>query len=458
LKITLENDLCRRIVEDFLKDSNPCIESIVKRLREFREDQKVDVRLFYGKNHVTTLDGNHFFLRSSVEYSNPQITVEEVQGIVAARLLEVCGNHFEHYGLRKVNKEDIDEVCEMLKKPPSGKIVPFLLNTDDVEPDRYSINPLKESILESGQSAFPSATVKTDELKIDKEFMKKYSGSLISKDEAELIERHLATCKDRYTDMVEAVKLEQLEDLSETFGMKLHIPFIRMPQKTLKEESTDGLLHYIISKSHADYNSIERVYNCMGRSMKHRTTLLTVPHSEKGYGSKRAARGKIYFNNATLKRVKVVYKTTPLYPNSIDWDDISVAKADDHFIIEGNRLTSYNFSETPSSPQFILYSLISPEDAAIWHGLGEFGASQLVRSYISTRIACAKHSIIEGLKESYRFTPRIPLQCNLTPKDMWVHPVYKNIDASIGCVENLADLAKMSIKLECLPPYHFARR
>ena len=45
-----------------------------------------------------------------------------------------------------------------LKKPPQGIVVPFLLNTDDVEPDRYSMNPLKHSLVESGQSAFPRLT------------------------------------------------------------------------------------------------------------------------------------------------------------------------------------------------------------------------------------------------------------------------------------------------------------
>ena len=90
----MENDLCRKIVEAFLKDPNICIESIVKRIRESREDREVEVRLFYEKDHETTLDDNNFFLRSSVEYSNPQITVEELQGIVAVEEFEAplpCG-------------------------------------------------------------------------------------------------------------------------------------------------------------------------------------------------------------------------------------------------------------------------------------------------------------------------------------------------------------------------------
>lgn len=437
-----------------------CIEAIASELRRFKRDEERKVHLFYirksGLNEVV-LDGGHFFLRSSVEYSNPQIIVEEVQGIIAARLLEVCGNYFEYYGIHEASRADVDEICERLIRPPSGKIFPFLLNTDDVEPDRYSMNPLKESIVESGQSAFPSASVKTERLEVDQEFMRKYEGSLISRDEAELIERHLETCNNSYVDMVDAVKYEQLEGLSESFGIDLCLPTMRMPLTVLEEETTDGLLHHIIRESHRDYESVERVYSCMGRSMDKRTTLLTVPHSEKGYGSKRAAVGRIYFEGVKLKSVKVTYRATPLYPNAIDPADISIAKADDSFTVEGERLTNYDFSETPSSPQFILCSLGSPEDAVIWHGIGAFGASQLVRSYITTRVACIRDSMIRDLKERYGITPKIPLQFNLVPKNMWVHPVHDNIDASIGCVEDLRDLAKMGMKLELLPAHEYSR-
>ena len=65
--------------------------------------------------------------------------------------------------------------------------MPFLLNTDDVEADRYSMNPLKQSIVDSGQSAFPVVNVTTNGLKIDEAYAKKYDGSMISKKECELI-------------------------------------------------------------------------------------------------------------------------------------------------------------------------------------------------------------------------------------------------------------------------------
>ena len=214
------------------------------------------------------LGGEHFFLRSSVEYSNPQLTMEEAQGIVAARLLEVCGNYFEEHGLHEVARKDVSEICERLHKPPLGRVVAFLLNTDDVEPDRYSMNPLKASIVKSGQSAFPSAIVTTGGLEIDERFLRKYESTLIARQEAELIQRHLETSDGSYMDMVDSVKYEQLETLSSVVGIDLSLPSIRMPLTVLEKETRDDVLHYIIQESHKDYKSIEQVYRCMGRSMK----------------------------------------------------------------------------------------------------------------------------------------------------------------------------------------------
>jgi hypothetical protein len=444
------------IVEDFLKNSWNTIEAIVQGLTRFKGDREKKVNLFYFKNgqkNDLTIDGEHFFLRGSVEYSNPQLTVEEVQGIIATRLLEVCGNYFYQYGLHQVDSKDIDVICEMSSKPPQGPIVAFLLNTDETEPDRYSMNPLKESIVNSGQSAFPSASVKTSELKIDDKFVQKYQGSLISRSEVELITRHLETCNNSYLNMADAVKYEQLESLSERFGIDLCLYSTRMPLTMLENETIDGLCHHIIKEIHVNYQSIESAYNSMGRSIKSRTTLLTVPHSKKGYGSKRAARGKIYFEGTKLKSVKVSYKTTPLYPNAIDPSDVSIAKAEDDFSVEGEKIANYSFKETPSSPQFFLYSLASPENAAIWHGIGAFASPQLLSSYTAIRVACAKDSLIKDLKEKYHVFTEIPLQFNLVPQKMWVHPVYRNIDASIGCVENLKDLVDMGMRLEYLSAY-----
>src|SRR3972149_9387473 len=304
------DDLSRLLVESFLNSSwSCCIKVVVEKLSNWGPENSGKPVSFFKFMHNqrvdSTFDGNHFFLRSSVEYSNPQLTVEEVQGIIAARLLEVCGNYFHQNGLHEVAQKDIDDLCAILRNPSEGLIVSFLLNTDDIEADRYSMNPLKESIVSSGQSSYPCATVKTEKLQIDEKFVQKYEGSLFCRSEVERVARHLGKCNNSYMDMVDAVKYEHLESLSQSFGIDLCIPSMRMPLTILESETTDGLLHYIIRETHRDYPSIERVYRCMGRSMKNLTTLLTVPHSPKGYASKRAARGRIYFDGAKLKNVKV---------------------------------------------------------------------------------------------------------------------------------------------------------
>jgi hypothetical protein len=457
----VSSDLARIIVEDFLKSSWSCVEALVGELMVFRPDAGAKIQLFYfqnGQKKEVTFDSGHFFLRASVEYSNPQLTVEEVQGIIAARLLEVCGNHFYYYGLRNVERQDVDQICEMLSNPSQGVMVPYLLNTDEIEPDRYSMNPLKQSIVESGQSAFPCATVKTETLEVDQKFVQKYDGSLISKDETELIGRQLKTCNNSYVDMVDGVKYEQLENLSKSFGINLNIYSMRMPLAVLSKEKPDGPMHYMIRETHGSYNSMKCVYDCMGRSMKNLTTLLTVPHSSKGYASKRAARGRIYFDGERLKSVKIDYKTVLLYPNAIDPGDVSIAKADDTLSVEGDKFVNYDFRETPSSPQFFLYSLASPENAVLWHGIGAFGASELLKSYTTTRVACAKELLVKNLSAKFGFATRIPLQFNLVPKYMWFHPVHRNIDASVGCVQDLKFLADLGMKMEHLSTEQYIRK
>jgi hypothetical protein len=445
-------NLGRIIVADFLKNSWTCVENLVKEVSKFKEVKERKVRFFSFKNGQKSdcvMGGEHFFLRGSVEYSNPQLTVEEVQGIIAVKMLEACGNYFHLYGLHEADENDINQICEMLNKHPQGKIVAFLLNTDEVEPDRYSMNPLKESIVKSGQSALPSISVKTEALGIDQKFVQKYEGSLISRAEADCIAQHLRTSNSNYLDMVDAVKYEQLGEMSKIFGMDLRLYSLRMPLTILEKETANDLLHHVIQEVHTDYQSVEKTYDCMGRSMKERTTLLTVPHSKKGYGSKRAARGKIYFDGTKLKNVKVTYHTRPLYPNAIDPNDVSVAEAEDSFVVEGDKLTNYAYSETPSSPQFFLYSLGSPENAVLWHGIGAFGASELLKSYATVRQVCAMDSLIRNLQQ-YGVSTDIPLQFNLVPSHMWFHPVHRNIDASIGCIDNMEFLAKLGMRVEYL--------
>lgn len=454
----MTDDSCHILVENFLSTSWSCVKAIVEQLASFKEEKnRKPVILFRFKNGQrvnSTFEGNLFFLRGSVEYTNPQLTVEDVQGIIGACMLAVCGNYFHDYGLHTPEADDVAQICEALKKPLEGCIVPFLLNTDDVEPDRYSMNPLKESIVTSGQSAFPVASVKTDSLTVDQKFVAKYEGTLISKNEADLVRQYLESARGSYVDFVDAVKYAQLEKLSETFGIDLSLYALRMPLATLQTETKNGgLLHRIISEAHRGYEAVKQAYDCMGRSMIKRTTLLTVPHSAKGYGSKRAARGKIHFDGNKLENVSVQYQTTRLYPNDIDPSDVSVAQAHDSFTVAGKELADYSFAETPSSPQFFLYALGSPENAALWHGIGAFASPQLVQSYAAARNACRKGQLVKDLAERYGVSLEIPLQFNLAPEGMWVHPVHRNIDASMGCVEKPAELARMGMKLEHLSAF-----
>ncbi len=458
---TVSSDLGRLILEDFIDHSRSSIEEIVKELSNFDGDKDRQHHFFYIENNAVSkcmVDGGHFFIRASFEYSNPQLTVEGLQGIIAARLLETCGNYFSQHGLNDITWNEIGEIRESLRKPSQGKAVSFLLNTDDVEPDRYSINPLRRSIVDTGQSAFPSASVTTNGLVLDEDFIEKYEGSLISLEEANLIREAITHHPNSYMDMVDAVKYGQLETLSEFLGIDLCLPSMRMPLTSLKNEENDDPLHYIISESHRDYEHVSQVYACMGRSMKKRTTLLAVPHSEKGYGSKRIVNGRLYFDDNRLDRVKVRYRTKKLYPNAVDPEDVSIAEANDSFILEGSKLNVYDFNVTPSSPQFFLYSMLSPEDAVIWHGVGAFGASELVKSYTTLRKAFSTNSVFQVFTEKFGNVVKPSLQFNLIPEKLWFHPVHRNIDASIGSVEKLRDLIKIGMRMEHLPTDKYVRK
>ncbi len=454
-------DLIHNLVEGFLGNSFECVKVLQERLASLKKDTGRSVRFYYFRNkekRTVEYDSGHFFLRTSVEYSNPQLTVEEVQGIVAVRILEACGHFFRGRTVEEIDARDVSEICELLRKPSYDVVVPFLLNADDVEPDRYSMNPLRSSILASGQSSFPAFSVNTEELGIDEEFLSKYEGMLISKNEAELIGDLLGSTSESYVDLVDKVKYNQLEELSELFGIDLCIPSLRFPLEVLASEDENGVIKSMIEESHGGYDSVERIYNLMGRSMKKRRTLLTVPHSSKGFGSKRAARGRLYFDNGSLVKVKVKYKTTRLYPNAIDPEDVSVAKGEDVFTVDGKNLVDYMYSETPSTPQFLLYSLASPEDACLWHAVGAYGAGELVKSYTSAHLACTRGKIFKKLVDDSRLVARVPVQFNLPPGGLWAHPIHDNIDTSIGCVENPKELLKRGIRIELLPTEEYVRR
>ncbi len=133
---------------------------------------------------------------------------------------------------------------------------------------------------------------------------------------------------------------------------------------------------------------------------------------------------------------------------------MALAKCQDEFTVPADKLTNYSFKETPSSPQFFLYSLASPEDAALWHGIGAFGAPQLLQSYTRVRHMCKSGRLIRNLQEKFNINLDVPLQLNLAPDAVWVHPVHRNIDASMGCVADFGDLARMGMKIEHLAQFH----
>ncbi len=442
------SDLILTLVQDFLTNSKASIDALLKELYYFQGEKQGNIAFFTVEGNIRkTLqyEKAHFFLRASTEYANPQLTLEELQGIIAARLLETCCNYMAERKLTEVNQSDIVEISELLRNPPKGVVVPFLLNTDDVEPDRYSINPFRASIVESGQSAFPAASVVTDQLKIDQNFLAKYESSLISKDDADLVDGHLKEGPVKYIDFVDCVKYEMLRKASEILEMDLCIPSFRMPLEVLKNEKHEDPMHKLIEESHHDYDTIRTIYELMGRNMgKRKTLLLTVPHSPKGFGSKRAAQGSIVFKQENFSQIKVKYKTTPLYANEMDVNetDVSIAKADDDFSSDANKIVNYDYSQTPSSPQFALYATLSPEDAAIWHGIGVFGGVELIRSIVSIRSACLRKTILSEIPCRGN---KAPLQFNLIPDKMWRHPNHGNIDASVGCIQDLPELVKMGM-------------
>jgi hypothetical protein len=81
-----------------------------------------------------------------------------------------------------------------------------------------------------------------------------------------------------------------------------------------------------------------------------------------------------------------------------------------------------------------------------------------LKSYTTTRLAASTGSLFKDLPEKYGLTVRVPVQFNLMPKFIWFHPVHRNIDASIGCIQNLRDLADIGMKMEKLPTDQYIRK
>jgi hypothetical protein len=82
LKNSLPEDYCSNLLQDFLKSSWSTIKALVDKASSVKQEnhnRKVSLFRFEdGKRVNAPFEGNHFFLRGSVEYTNPQLTVEEV--------------------------------------------------------------------------------------------------------------------------------------------------------------------------------------------------------------------------------------------------------------------------------------------------------------------------------------------------------------------------------------------
>ncbi|MGA2387272.1 MAG: hypothetical protein ABSG33_12165, partial [Candidatus Bathyarchaeia archaeon] len=107
----MSEDYSKALVEDFLKNSISTVKVLVDKLTVFKEKtrgrQVTLFRYVNGKKVNVQFGGNQFFLRGSVEYTNPQLTVEEVQGIIGTRLLEAAANYFDRVGLHEPDGNDV---------------------------------------------------------------------------------------------------------------------------------------------------------------------------------------------------------------------------------------------------------------------------------------------------------------------------------------------------------------
>ena len=449
----------RELVSHFVEESREAIRHLYLAARSHKgiDELQPDFYTFEGAQRKPFhAPAGCFFLRTSTEYSNPQLALFDLQGILTSRLLESTASFMLAHESSEISSEDYAEILEKLAAPSSGLITPFLLNTDESEPDRYSMNPFRESIVASGQSAFPSFNVKMNGLMLDPNFVSKYKGTLIDESEAGWLDDARSQFpSDVYTDFIDSVKYQQLQTLSEQTGIHLSIPAMRMPLTRMKDEVYGKYLKRIIELEHRDYETLRRMYRLMGRNLrKHKTLLLTVPHSPKGAASKKAGRGRLNLDGEKFTGITVQYTTTPLYPNEIDPADTAIAKVEEEIHVESSRILNYDFDVTPSSMQFAIYGMLSPEDAAIWHGIGEFQGEEIVKSYISVHEACVTEQLFTEIPIPCRGTP---IQFDLDGANLMRHPAHGNTDASIGTVPDLGALITKTTRLDVLPVENYIR-
>src|SRR3972149_10758525 len=89
-------DLSLTLIQDFLKNSKSSVDSLLKGLDNFIGEEPGRASFFIveeNNRRQIQLGKGHFFLRASTEYANPQLTLEELQGIIAAPPLATRRNH-----------------------------------------------------------------------------------------------------------------------------------------------------------------------------------------------------------------------------------------------------------------------------------------------------------------------------------------------------------------------------
>lgn len=429
----------RELVLRFIAESGDAILHLKGQLNSPRESAVPSdfFTIQEGKRQAFVPPPGSFLLRASTEYSNPQLTVEECIGIVNARLLATCVNVLVISGNKELGEGHINAICQALENGDEGPVIPFLMLTDDIEPDRYSINPLRESLYDTKQTAVPVANVETDGLALDLTFLEKYRHLLVTDADAALILKYLEDAKPggKYVNFIDTCKYSQLATLSGILKLDLCLPATRMPLEVMDEEAKigGGPIHEMVSTLYASVDSLRRAYDVMGQSMNQ--FFLTVPMPDL-VGSKKLAKGMVVVENNKIIKIKSTHiKKTPLYPNEVDIEDISYAicchkKRKVEIPIE--ELVKFDFKKTPLSPQFALYMTQSPENGAIWHGVGDFQNKALVRSYTSMHNAFPE--LFPGLEKPH---PGIPLQFDMTElasEKVLARMPFRNIDASVGCL------------------------
>ena len=448
----MPSTVSRELLAAFHDSSWPAVEALVAARGAFHERSNARPALFYfhhGHRETVPVRPNQFLLRTSVEYANPQVTLEELQGIVLARLLGVSAEFVGAQGGRRPAAADLPELVHRLEERPRDQIVPFVLNVDDIEPDRYSVNPLRASILRTGQSARAVADVVTDELSVDGEFVDRYRGKLVQDRDVETICEELASVSPRsYLDLVDRVKYRQLEEASTLLGIDLAIPALRMPLTSLREGGASDPLPRLVAAAHRDVPTLRQLYGLIAREFgRRKTTHPAVPHGPGGEASKRLVRGKMVVDGDRIRDLEVRYQSGPLYPNEIDPADVARGEASTQFHVDPGRMQAYDFRATPASPQFALYMLTSPEDGAIWHGVGKYAGIQIVETYTAFHRASRPAGRFLDVPVD---CPADPPQFDLVADGMLGHPEWKNIDASIACVDSLASLVPKHTRLRTL--------